>query len=187
MYLYSTLYSALVSCILPGILSVFCAHKYRAVFRIYSLRIVRVLLVYFACISRYLCPGTEVCTLEQLQRRVKYAKVMKGGSIQVKNMLEMGQLLQPLLMPAQVCDLVPAAEGALSVPVRDMLYVPMDAAAFDVHGACFTGPMQVKWIGQGSRFNVQTVFKRSLETLFSNGVQTFEHLLKMVLTHGHIF
>ena len=38
---------------------------------------------------------------------------------------------------------------------------------------------------QGSRFNVQTVFKRSLETLFSDGVQTFEHLLKMVLTHGH--
>jgi hypothetical protein len=43
------------------------------------------------------------------------------------------------------------------------------------------------WLPQGSRFNVQTVFKRSLETLFSNGVQTFEHLLKMVLTHGHPF
>ena len=63
-------------------------------------------------------------------------------------MLEMGQLLQPLLMPPQVCDLVPAAESALSVSVRNMLYVPMDAASFDVHGACFTGPMQVKWIGQ---------------------------------------
>ena len=74
-----------------------------------------------------------MCTLGQLQRRVKYAKVVKGGDIQVKNMLEMGQLLQPLLMPAQVCDLVPAAAGVLSVPARNMLYVPMDAASFDVH------------------------------------------------------
>ena len=98
-----------------------------------------------------------MCTLGQLQRKVKYAKVKKGGDVLVTNMLEMGQLLQPLLMPPQVCDLVPAAEGALSVPVRDMLYVPMDAAAFDVHGACFTGPMQVKWIGQLCDFDYSFV------------------------------
>ena len=114
----------------------------------YSVCIVCVLCVYSACISRYRCPCTAVCTLGQLQRKVKYAKMMKGGNIQVQNMLEMGQLIQPLLMPPQVCDLVPAAAGVLSVPVRNMLYVPMDAASFDVHGACFTGPMQVKWIGQ---------------------------------------
>ena len=95
-----------------------------------------------------MCPCTEVCTLGQLQRKVKYAKVVKGGNIQVQNMLEMGQLIQPLLMPPQVCDLVPAAAGALGVPVRDILYIPMDAASFDVHGACFTGPMQIQWIGQ---------------------------------------
>ena len=41
-----------------------------------------------------------------------------------------------------MCDLVPAAASALSVPVRNMLYVPMDAASFDVNGACFTGHMQ---------------------------------------------
>ena len=85
-----------------------------------------------------MCPCTEVCTLGQLQRKVKYAKVVKGGNIQVQNMLEMGQLIQPLLMPPQVCDLVPAAAGALGVPVRDILYIPMDAASFDVHGATYT-------------------------------------------------
>ena len=55
--------------------------------------------------------------------------MVKGGNIQVQNMLEMGQLIQPLLMPPQVCDLVPAAAGALGVPVRDILYIPMDAAS----------------------------------------------------------
>ncbi len=43
----------------------------------YSACIVCVLCVYSACISRYRCPCTEVCTLGQLQRKVKMQRWWK--------------------------------------------------------------------------------------------------------------
>lgn len=81
---------------------------------------------------------------------------MKVGGYQVQNVLELKQLCIPLLMPPTLTDLVPVASpGPLASPgspglvaPRRMLLCPLESKDFEVSGECFTGPQQIKWIGQ---------------------------------------
>ena len=41
-----------------------------------------------------------------------------------------------------------SSSAASSSTLRRVINVPMDCARYDTEGMCFTGPMQVQWIGQ---------------------------------------
>ena len=41
-----------------------------------------------------------------------------------------------------------SSSAASSSTLRQVINVPMDCALYDTEGMCFTGPQQVKWIGQ---------------------------------------
>ena len=50
---------------------------------------------------------------------------------------------------AAVVPLVGSSSSAASdSTLRQVINVPMDCARYDTEGMCFTGPMQVQWIGQ---------------------------------------
>ena len=50
---------------------------------------------------------------------------------------------------AAVVPLVGSSSSAASdSTLRQVINVPMDCAKYDTEGMCFTGPMQVQWIGQ---------------------------------------
>ena len=106
------------------------------VFRKFSLQVTTLLV----------CTGAP--SLHQTQLYVKRLKVLAGG-YPVQNVLEFKQLCIPLLMPPNVSDLVVAADGGVvtTTPSR-MFVIPLQASDFSVSGECFTGPQQIKWIGQ---------------------------------------
>ena len=106
------------------------------VFRKFSLQVTTLLV----------CTGAP--SLHQTQMYVKRLKVLAGG-YPVQNVLEFKQLCIPLLMPPNVSDLVVAADGGVvtTTPSR-MFVIPLQASDFSVSGECFTGPQQIKWIGQ---------------------------------------
>ena len=106
------------------------------VFRKFSLHVTTLLV----------CTGAP--SLYQTQMYVKRLKVLAGGH-PVQNVLEFKQLCIPLLMPPNASDLVFAADGGVvtTTPSR-MFVIPLQASDFSVSGECFTGPQQIKWIGQ---------------------------------------
>ena len=106
------------------------------VFRKFSLQVTTLLV----------CTGAP--SLYQTQKYVKRLKVLAGGH-PVQNVLEFKQLCIPLLMPPNASDLVFAADGGVitTTPSR-MFVIPLQASDFSVSGECFTGPQQIKWIGQ---------------------------------------
>ena len=88
---------------------------------------------------------------------VKRLKVLAGG-YPVQNVLEFKQLCIPLLMPPNASDLVFAADGgAITTTPSRMFVIPLQASDFSVSGECFTGPMQIKWIGQLGKMPFQFV------------------------------
>jgi hypothetical protein len=103
---------------------------------------------------------TGVPSLKQAQWYVKRLTVKAGGYM-VQNVLECKQLCIPLWMPPNVLDLTVRTDpanvlGLTPAPLR-MLAIPLEAKDFSVSGECFTGPQQIKWIGQLGKIPFQFV------------------------------
>ena len=99
------------------------------------------------------CPA-----LAEVQWAKKCIKRQKVAGVQINTLLEMKQYVLPLAMPSTLSRLVTMAgdDGNGCTDLLDhvsasasekMVYIPQDDI-FGVEGACFTGPMQVQWLGQ---------------------------------------
>ena len=121
-----------------SILWVFCKYSMSilCVFRKFSLQVTTLLV----------CTGAP--SLHQTQLYVKRLKVLAGG-YPVQNVLEFKQLCIPLLMPPNASDLLFAADGGVVITTPSRMFViPLQASDLSVSGEWFTGPMQIKWIGE---------------------------------------
>ena len=111
---------------------------------------------------------TGVPPLHKVQASKKEMKRSKTAQVQVTCPLELKQYCIPLMMPDQLSQLALTATGALlaiggpsagpslnplgavaqaQAPMR-LVHIPLDAAAFQVDGACFTGRVQIGWMSQ---------------------------------------
>jgi len=92
---------------------------------------------------------TGVPTLAQLKWHRKHNKRAELGGLQCKNMHELLPFSKQFALPASLSMLQAAPSTSLvNAVVPTALYVPMDAASYSVHGTCFTGKIQIGWIGQ---------------------------------------
>jgi hypothetical protein len=65
----------------------------------------------------------------------------------------------------------------VSAVVPTALFVPMDTSAYSVHGACFTGKIQIGWIGQ-------LVGRPKLYVLHLDGKYKLHHQNFILITLG---
>ena len=79
-------------------------------------------------------------------------KKAKVAGVQIKSLLELSQFLLPLLMPPSLNEIQQSlnntALNAATNAMKKVLHIPLVAANYAVDGACFTGRMQISWIGQ---------------------------------------
>ena len=108
------------------------------------------------------CPA-----LAEVQWAKKCIKRQKVAGVQINTLLEMKQYVLPLAMPTTLSRLLTMAgdDGNGCTDLLDhvsasasekMVYIPQDDI-FGVEGACFTGPMQVQWLGQLAKMPCQWV------------------------------
>ena len=124
-------------------------------------------LTYLACVP----PRTGVPTLQELQRSSKLMKRARTAAVHLDQLIDLKHLalryFEPmpaplsLNMPPSGTQLAAQQTAAAVLPsqffsssaassstLRQVINVPMDCALYDTEGMCFTGPQQVKWIGQ---------------------------------------
>ena len=93
----------------------------------------------------------ELHLMRKAAHRKKKKKVLQ---VQLSNMLDLVQYTQPLLLPSLATNswlqlsTNPDATEALALVQQKQYVVPMMAAQYDVQGALFTGPTQIRWIKQ---------------------------------------
>ena len=116
-------------------------------------------------------PCTGVPLLWQLQQKKKEIKRQKtDGHVQITNMLELKQFCLPLKMPSTLVEL---SAGSVSAGnAGRLIHIPLDAGAYKVEGAVFTGRQQIAWMGQ-------LVERPKLFVLHADG--------KHKLHHGNVF
>ena len=112
---------------------------------------------------------TEVPSQHECESAIYRLKKRKTLRVQIKNMLEMKtfalkyalpelltykedvprqmQMVGALVVHEDPTYSLTLVEGALE-GLGATLTVPVDAGAFDVHGQCFTGPVQISWMFQ---------------------------------------
>jgi hypothetical protein len=106
---------------------------------------------------------------------------MKQGQVagfKCNNLHELLQFSKQFSIPPSLSMLQAAPSTALvSAVVPTALYVPMDVSAYAIHGACFTGKIQIGWIGQ-------LVERPKLFVLHVDGKYKLHHLNFILLTLG---
>jgi len=74
------------------------------------------------------------------------------AGIKIADPKDLLQFIRPLLLPSpDICRAIvanPNIPEGVSLAGQGSLCIPLDAAAFNVQGACFTGPTQIKWLSQ---------------------------------------
>jgi len=87
--------------------------------------------------------------LAQLQAFRKCSKRTLLAGLTCKTNHELLTFAKQFSIPASLSMLQAAPSTALvNAVVPTALYVPMDALSYSVHGTCFTGKIQIGWIGQ---------------------------------------
>ena len=85
---------------------------------------------------------------------VHRSKKKKVAGLKLERMDQLVKFTAPLLLPAPRGDgwlqlsTNPTSEAALALSRNRQYAVPLQAAAYKVEGAVFTGPTQIKWIEQ---------------------------------------
>ena len=91
-------------------------------------------------------------TLKSIQNIVYRIKKRRVKGVQISTRLELMEYCQQHRLPPQdVCRQLstnPDAEAVIDLMNRSYVYIPQNAAAFGVDGACFTGPRQIAWMRQ---------------------------------------
>ena len=74
--------------------------------------------------------------LRYTKRNIRRSQV---AGFELKCILDMHLFCRPYLLPEP---------DQLEACIKPMLYIPMDLNIYNVEGACFTGKVQIQWIGQ---------------------------------------
>ena len=95
--------------------------------------------------------------LRQLQNKAYFLKRGRHAKVVVNNMLELTQLLQLKHVELPKSMSTSLVSSAKQNHTELVYHVPLDAAAFQVEGAIFTGKQQIQWVGQLKRMPWQFV------------------------------
>ena len=122
-----------------------------------------------------------VPSLAQLQAFRKCSKRTLLAGLTCKTNHELLTFAKQFSIPASLSMLQAAPSTALvNAVVPTALYVPMDALSYSVHGTCFTGKIQIGWIGQ-------LVGRPKHFVLHVDGKYKLHHLNFILLTLGTHF
>ena len=87
-----------------------------------------------------------------MQQLVRGIKASKSAGVFINNLNDLLAYSQQFSLPASVpllTDRTARPPAALVASVAsDTLFIPMDVSAYNIHGACYTGPHQIQWMGQ---------------------------------------
>ena len=87
-----------------------------------------------------------------MQQLVRGIKASKSAGVFINNLNDLLAYSQQFSLPASVpllTDRTARPPAALVASVAsDTLFIPMDVSSYDIHGACYTGPHQIQWMGQ---------------------------------------
>ena len=85
-----------------------------------------------------------------MQNYVSNMKSSKTAGLYMQSISDMIAYSQALSIPPTLSLLTAAPSSALVTSVvTESLYIPMDCLAYGIHGACYTGKVQVtKWMAQ---------------------------------------
>lgn len=127
---------------------------------------------------------TGVANLKAVQNKVARMKKKRVAGVQIINrsdLLEYTQKLElpalPALTTARQLTVNPSAAAAKALVGREYVCIPQVAANFNVDGACFSGPVQIRWVQQLSRRPGQF-------TLHMDGKYKLHHGLWILISLG---
>ena len=120
---------------------VFCMYSARILqvpwAHLYSARIAHVFCMYSACILHVF--SADLPSAYNIRQRKKTMRRSEVAGLQVKCILELKRFCHPYTYPTL---------ENLETWDQTLIYIPLDATEYSVEGACFTGKMQINWIGQ---------------------------------------
>ena len=94
----------------------------------------------------------ELSQMQWYVRSNKPSYKAKQAGLQLLGMVDLIAYSQSLAIPPTLALLNAAPSSSLVASVlggeSTSLYIPMQAAAYGIHGACYTGKTQIGWMGQ---------------------------------------